>query len=83
MTELRVEEKVVAATIMTTLGLKVEQHDDGKQPGMHDLNIISVDGSPAAVEVTAAADPDSIQLWKLVNGRASGGPFRTFRAAGC
>lgn len=69
MTELRDEEKVVAATIMTTLGLKVEQHDDGKQPGMHDLNIVTADGSPSAVEVTAAADPDSIQLWKLVNGR--------------
>ena len=36
---------------------------------MHDLNITTADGSPAAVEVTAAADPDSIQLWKLVNGR--------------
>ena len=68
-TELRDEEKVVAATITTTLGLRVEQHDDGRQPGLHDLNIISVDGSPGAVEVTAAADPDSIQLWKLVNGR--------------
>ncbi len=68
MTELRDEEKVVAATITTTLGLRVEQHDDGQQPSMHDLNIISVDGSPAAVEVTAAADPDSKELWKLVNG---------------
>ena len=69
MPELRAEEKVVAATITTTLGLKVVQHDDGKQPGMHDLNIITADGTSAAVEVTAAADPDSIQLWKLVNGR--------------
>lgn len=69
MSELRAEEKVVAATITTTLGLKVEQHDDGKQPGMHDLNIIFDDGTSAAVEVTAAADPKSIQLWKLVNGR--------------
>ena len=69
MTELRDDEKVVAATITTTLGLRVEQYDNGLQPGMHDLNIISVDGSLAAVEVTAAADPDSIELWKLVNGR--------------
>jgi len=60
---------VVAATITTTLGLRVEQYDNGLQPGMHDLNIIFVDGSLAAVEVTAAADPDSIELWKLVNGR--------------
>jgi len=68
MTELRGEE-VVAATIAATLGLRVEQHDDGSRPGMHDLNIMTADGGPAAVEVTAAADPDSIQLWKLVNGR--------------
>lgn len=71
MTELRGEEKVVAVLIAATLGLKVEQHDDGRQPGMHDLNIMTADGSPAAVEVTAAADPDSIQLWKLVNGVGS------------
>lgn len=69
MTELRGEEKMVAASIKATLGLTVEQHDDGTQPGMHDLNIITTGGSPAAVEVTAAADPDSIALWKLVNGR--------------
>lgn len=69
MSELRGEEKVVAATIAATLGLVVEQYDDGSQPGMHDLNIIAVDGTSAAVEVTAAADADSIQLWKLVNGR--------------
>ena len=69
MTELRSEEKVVAATIAATLGLRVEQHDDGSRPGMHDLDILAADGTSAAVEVTAAADPDSIQLWKLVNGR--------------
>ncbi len=69
MTELRGEEKLVAATIAATLGLRVEQHDDGSRPGMHDLNIMTAEGGPAAVEVTAAADPDSIQLWKLVNGR--------------
>lgn len=68
MTELRDEEKVVAATIAATLGLRVEQHDDGSQPGMHDLHIFTVDGL-AAVEVTAAADSESIQLWKLINGR--------------
>lgn len=69
MSELRAEEKIVAATIMATLGLKVAQHDDGKQPGMHDLNIMTADGGSAAVEVTAAADPDRIELWKLVNGQ--------------
>lgn len=69
MTDLRSEEKIVAATIVATLGLRVEQHDDGSRPGMHDLNILAADGTSAAVEVTAAADPDSIRLWKLVNGR--------------
>jgi hypothetical protein len=70
MTDLRGEEKVVAATIAATVGLRVEQHDDGSRPGMHDLNIMTADGAClAAVEVVAAADPDSIQLWKLVNGR--------------
>lgn len=69
MTDLRAEERVVAATIAATLGLKVEQHDDGSRPGMHDLNILAADGTLGAVEVTAAADPDSIQLWKLVNSR--------------
>lgn len=69
MTELRAEEKVVAATIEATLGLRVEQYDDGSLPGMHDLNIVDANGERAALEVTAAADPESIQLWKLVNGR--------------
>jgi hypothetical protein len=67
--DLRPEEKVAAATIAWTLGTEVKQHDDGKEPGVHDLSIMTADGGPAAVEVTAAADPDSIQLWKLVNGR--------------
>jgi hypothetical protein len=35
---------------------------------MHDLWIIHNDRPPAAVEVVAAADPESIALWKLVNG---------------
>ena len=66
--ELRGEEKVAAATIAATLGLEVKQHDDGRRAGMHDLDILEPGGSTAAVEVTAAADADSIQLWKLVNG---------------
>ena len=69
MTDLRDEEKVAAATIAATLGVRVEQHDDGSRPGMHDLNVMTAGETSAAVEVTAAADPDSIQLWKLVNGR--------------
>src|SRR5699024_10000289 len=64
------EEKVVAATIAATLGRRVVQHDDGSRPGMHDLDILDEGAEPDALEVTAAADPESIQLWKLVNGRS-------------
>jgi hypothetical protein len=37
---------------------------------MHDLDILKTDGARAAVEVTAAADADSIELWKLLHGRS-------------
>jgi hypothetical protein len=53
MSERRPEEKLVAATITTTLGLKVTQHDDGKQPSMHDLNIVAAHGTFADVEDVA------------------------------
>ena len=43
MTEWRGEEKVVAVKIAATLGLRIEQHDDGSWPGMHDLNIMTAD----------------------------------------
>jgi len=56
------------ATITGTPGLQVEQYDDGKEPGTHDLSIMTADGGSGAGG-EAAADPDSIQLWKLVNGR--------------
>lgn len=69
MTHLRGEENGVAATIAATLGSRVRQHDDGSRPGMHDLNILTANGGPGALEVTTAADPDRIHLWKLVNGR--------------
>ena len=44
------------------------QHDDGFQPGMHDLEVTYPDKLSAAVEVTAAADAQSIELWNLVKG---------------
>lgn len=50
------------------LGVPVVQHDDGSKPGMHDLDIVR--GSRRdAVEITAAADAASIELWRSVNGR--------------
>jgi hypothetical protein len=59
MSERRPEEKLVAATITTTLGLKVTQHDDGKQPSMHDLNIVAADGTFADVEDVAPKAGDT------------------------
>ncbi len=50
------------------LGLPVVQHDDGSSEGMHDLEVL-YDGETAAVEVTSAADGESIALWNLMNGR--------------
>ena len=50
------------------LGVEVVQHDDGSRDGMHDLDILRADRRDAA-EVTAAADAESIQLWKLVTDR--------------
>ncbi|MEJ5913127.1 hypothetical protein [Pseudokineococcus sp. 1T1Z-3] len=68
MPRLRVEERIAADSIGATLGTVVEQHDDGSRPSMHDLAFTTSDGTTAAVEVTAAADSNSIELWKLVNG---------------
>lgn len=65
--ELRSEEQWAARMVEAALGLPVRQHDDDSRPGMHDLDIVRPDGSVAAIEVTAAVDRDSIQLWKLVN----------------
>jgi hypothetical protein len=48
--------------------VNVTLHDDGSQPGMYDLHIVKSDGTEAAMEVTAAADQDSIELWNIVNG---------------
>lgn len=69
MQELRSEERWAAAVIQRTLGVPVEQHDDGSLPGMHDLAIRYPDGTAGAVEITAAADAESIQLWNLMNGK--------------
>jgi hypothetical protein len=68
MTQLRGEEEWARQMMEAALGLPVVQHDDGSRPGMHDLEIHLTDETRAAVEVTAAADPDCLALWKLMNG---------------
>lgn len=50
------------------LGVPVLQHDNGSLERMHDLDVV-YDGGTAAVEVTSAADGESIELWNLMNGR--------------
>jgi len=65
---LRPEEEWVRQLISAALDVRVDQHDDGSLPGMHDLNICHGDQPRAAVEVTAAADQESIEIWNLMNG---------------
>lgn len=69
MPEMRGEELWAAACVEAALtGVQVRQHDDGSHPSMYDLELAR-DGAPfAALEVTAAADDESIELWNLVNG---------------
>ncbi|MEX2457831.1 MAG: hypothetical protein WD770_02470 [Actinomycetota bacterium] len=42
-------------------------HDDGSQPGMYDLEIRASGRVTGAAEVTFAADPAAVELWRLVN----------------
>ncbi|HYA45460.1 MAG TPA: hypothetical protein VED59_07625 [Acidimicrobiales bacterium] len=50
-----------------TLGVPVLQHDDGSHDSMYDLAITLEDGQLGAVEVTAAADPEGIQLTRILH----------------
>lgn len=68
MKALRPEEEWARQMMSHALGLPVVQHDDGSSEGMHDLEVL-YDGETAAVEVTSAADGESIALWNLMNGR--------------
>lgn len=66
---LRGEELWVGACVEAALpGVRVVQHDDGSESGMYDLDLLHNGGQFAAMEVTAAADAESIELWNLVNG---------------
>jgi hypothetical protein len=69
MRNLRTEEEWARATMSRTLGVQVKQHDDGSRPGMHDLVIEYLDRPSASVEVTAAVDSESLELWQLMNGK--------------
>lgn len=68
MKPLKPEEEWARQMIATTLGCPVEQHDDNRSDSLYDLRVLHTDSHLAAVEVTAAADAASIELWNLVNG---------------
>jgi len=71
MVGLRGEEQRVAACIQAALpGVTVGQHDDNTTPSAHDLDLSLGGGRTfGAMEVTAAADAQLIQSWKLLEGR--------------
>jgi hypothetical protein len=65
---LRPEEEWVRQVVASTIGTVVRQHDDQSRAGMYDLSIEYPSGDLAALEVTAAADGESLALWNLLNG---------------
>jgi hypothetical protein len=50
-------------------GCAVDQYDDNSEAGMYDLTITYPGGGTGAVEVTASADRQQLELWKLVAGQ--------------
>jgi hypothetical protein len=56
--------KVLTAALQ---GAIVTLNDDGSSPGMYDLRIEYDDGRVGAAEVTAAAHPDALALWRLIS----------------
>lgn len=71
MVSLRGEELWVVGCVQAALsGVIVGQHDNNLTQAVHDLDL-SVPGSRTfgAMEVTAAADGELIECWKLLNGR--------------
>src|SRR5256714_6551180 len=67
MRPLRADEEQIRIVLERALGVPVKQHDDGSEPGMYDLDIVYPDRPFAALEITAAADSDSIELWRVMN----------------
>ncbi|MCO7273338.1 hypothetical protein [Cellulosimicrobium cellulans] len=69
MGDLRAEEARAAAHIEAALdGVTVEQHDDGSESSMYDLNLVRDGTVFGACEVTAAADRRAIETWNVANG---------------
>lgn len=66
----RAEEEWARRILSRALQADVDIHDTGTASSMYDLEITYTGGSRAAAEVVAAADADSISLWRLVNDRS-------------
>ncbi|MEV5164019.1 hypothetical protein AB0K66_05255 [Streptomyces werraensis] len=65
MPKIREDEQWVRRCLQAALpGVEVRPHDDGSQPNMHDFDLVRGRHRYAAMEVTAAADAESISLWK-------------------
>lgn len=73
MVSLRGEELWVAGCVQAALpGVTVGQHDDNSTRNVHDLDLSLPGGRTfGAMEVTAAADADLIECWKLLNGHGN------------
>ncbi len=65
-TALRPEEQWARQMIAGATGCSVEQHDDGSDRGMHDLDILGLHKA-AAVEVVADIDQQRHELWQVID----------------
>lgn len=65
---LRPEEEWARDVVGQALSVSVEQYDDNSQDGMHDLWIVYANRPKGAMEVTLAADSESIELFGLMEG---------------
>lgn len=65
---LRGEEEWLRQCIEAAIpGATVTQHDDGSRNSMHDLDVWVNSERVGAVEISAAVDPQALELWRLVS----------------
>lgn len=67
MSRVRAEEEWARRILSSALDADVQIHDTGVASSMYDLEITHSDGGQAAAEVVAAADSESIELWRVMN----------------
>ena len=63
----RAEEEWARRILSSALDADVQIYDTGVAPSMYDLEITYSGGVKAAGEVVAAADSESIELWRVMN----------------